>query len=152
MSDSKRKTTKKSTNKRADATKNYLSNSYGLDANTETERILGLVSQSVNPFEFVGSTVTDNPDMEFYCGNGDDRMGLERAKRQGWKVLDGEHDVELQAGSKPHHVYMYRPKSVGERVRHAEDQARAADQGIAYETEYRSERVQVELGGDPYTD
>lgn len=152
MSDTKKKAARKTTNKRAEATKNYLADSYGIDANTDTERVLGLVSQSVNPFQFVGSTVADNPDMEFYCGNGDDRMGLERAKRQGWKVLEGEHDVEIQAGAKPHHVYMYRPKAVGERVRRAEDKARAADQGIAHETQYRRESVQVNVGGDPYSD
>ena len=142
----------KRTNKRAEATSNYLSASYDMDANTDTERLLGLVSHSVDPFAFVGKTVSENPDTEFYCGNADDRMGLERAKRQGWKVLDGEHDVELQAGKKPHHVYMYRPKHVGQRVRAAEDAARQAGQGIQHETKYRSEQVSVNVGGDPYSD
>ncbi len=150
MSETTKKT--KRTNKRAEATRNYLAASYDMDADTDTERVLGLVSESVDPFRFVGSTVSDNPEMEFYCGNGEDRMGLERAKRQGWKVLDGEHDVELQAGKQPHHVYMFRPKQLGERVRQAEDRARDADQGIQHETQYRSEQVQVNVGGDPYAD
>lgn len=146
------KTAQKKINAKAEATKNYLSTHYDLDANTETERVLGLVSKSVDPFAFVGDTVRDNPDTDFYCANKDDRMGMERAKRQGWKVLEGDHDVQMQSGKKPHHVYMYRPKTVSERVRKAEDKARQAEQGIQHETRYRSEKVQVNVGGDPYSD
>ena len=145
MTDAK-KTTQKRTNKRADATKNYLAESYGMDADTETERVLGLVSQSINPFKFVGREVDENPDVEWYCGNVNDRLAMERAKRQGWKPLEGDHGVEMVAGRQEHHVYMYRPKSVGDRVRKA-DQG-----GIRHETQYKSERVKVNVSGDPYGD
>ena len=152
MTDAK-KTTQKRTNKRADATKNYLAESYGMDADTETERVLGLVSQSINPFKFVGREVDENPDVEWYCGNVNDRLAMERAKRQGWKPLEGDHGVEMVAGRQEHHVYMYRPKSVGDRVRKAEDAARKANQGgIRHETQYKSERVKVNVSGDPYGD
>jgi hypothetical protein len=146
MANSKKKTT---TNKRADATKNYLSSQYGLDADTDTERVLGLVSDNIDPFEFVGREVDENPDVEWYCGNADDRMNVERARRQGWKVLDGDHGVSIRAGRQENHVYMYRPKSVGDRVRSAENAARRADQGMKHETKLKQEKVRVNVS-DPY--
>ena len=142
-------TKKKTTNKRGDATKNYLAAQYGLDADTETERVLGLVSENIDPFEFIGRTVDENRDCEWYCGNGDDKMSIERAKRQGWKPLEGDHDIQIRAGKHDHHVYMYRPKSVGDRVRAAENAARAADQGIKHQTKLKTEKVRVNVS-DPY--
>ena len=148
----KKKATPKRTNKRSEATKNYLADSYGLDADTSTERVLGLVSKSLNPFAFTGKEVDENPDVEWYLANGEDRLNMERARRQGWKVLEGDHSVEIQAGRQDHHVYMYRPKKVGDRVRSAENAARAAESGIAHETQYKRQHVSVDIGGDPYGD
>lgn len=148
----KKKTATKTKNKQAEATSDYLKNAYSLDADTDTERVLTLMSQSVDPFEFCGPEVEQNPSIEWYLANVHDRMGVERARRQGWKVLEGEHNVEIQAGPMPDHLVMYRPKSVGERVRKAEDNARRTAEagGIAHETRTAFEQVKVAVDGDPY--
>ncbi len=144
-----KKKTKATANKRADATKNYLMQQYNVTGDTASERVLGLVSDSIDPFAFVGKEVTENPDVEWYCGNGDDRLNIERAKRQGWRVLEGDHSVQIQAGRQENHVYMYRPKTVGARVRHAENAARSAEQGIKHETNMKREQIRVNVE-DPY--
>lgn len=150
-------TPKKRTNREARATQDYLLQNYDMDVDTSTETILGALHRGENPLEFVGDVVDKNPGVEFYCGDSKNPHTIRTAKAQGYQVLQGHKpdDAKLRRGyDADHDVIMYRPKSVGQRVRAAEAKARATAQGktFAHETAQARAQYSVNIDGNPYAD